>query len=249
MSNVKVQIYSDLHCEFYDDIGESLLYGFNTAGTDILIIAGDLALVKPHYKKIIPILAEKAEEVVVVLGNHEYYRHQVVGYMWQEIKKLENRYKNFRVLNNEMIELFGLKIYGGTMWFDYDPLNILYEKMLNDFNQIKNFKGWVHNDNFSFRANLINCPTPDIIVTHHMPSSSCVNSRYVGDDLNRFYYSNMNSYIESNSPPLWICGHCHLSIDKVLGETRVISNPAGYPGEYNPGFIEKYVIEIDNGRE
>jgi len=241
---MNIQIVSDMHLEFYKDKGEAILNDFNCSKADILLIAGDLAVIKPYYKHIIPILARKAKEVVLVMGNHEYYKKQMVGYMWEHLRKLEDKYPNFHVLDNQFLEIDGINIYGGTMWFDYDPLNIIYENRMSDFSQIRLFRDWVYKKNFEFKANLMNRDTPDIILTHHMPSTACINQKYKGDSLNRFYVSEMSDYIVKKEPKLWVCGHTHDSIDLEINKTKIVSNPLGYPDYYNPMFVGEYIIEL-----
>ena len=44
-------------------------------------------------------------------------------------------------------------------------------------------------------------------------------------------------------PVLWVHGHVHRKADYMIGSTRVICNPKGYPGE-NTGFDAGLVVEI-----
>ena len=46
-------------------------------------------------------------------------------------------------------------------------------------------------------------------------------------------------------PRLWIHGHTHGSKDYMLGDTRVICNPGGYPHRWeNPNFIPRLIVEV-----
>jgi Icc-related predicted phosphoesterase len=47
---------------------------------------------------------------------------------------------------------------------------------------------------------------------------------------------------------LWIHGHIHTSSDYVIGGTRVVANPRGYPhkngGQENPSFDPFFIVEV-----
>ena len=242
---MNIQFFSDIHTEYYADRGADWLNKLDPEGVDALLIAGDLGLVKHCYKTVIPILADKYKQIVLVLGNHEYYKKQMLQYMWQTIRKLESKYDNFKVLDNESIEINGITVYGGTMWFSADPLNIIYEKGMNDFSQIRQLRSWVYKNNSDFQYKLKQIDTPDVILTHHLPSYYCIEENYVGDDLNRFYVTEMSKYIIHNKPKVWICGHTHHSIDQIICETQILSNPLGYPDSFNPHFRDKYTVEVN----
>jgi len=236
------QIVSDLHLESYKDKGVEIVNELKVSA-DNLIIAGDLGCVDPVYKKIIPLIMKRWENVILVLGNHEYYG-QNIGAMKDRLGKLESKYEGLHILDNELIELDGIKIFGGTMWFPQDPLNILYENCLADFRCIKKFREWVYNKNSDFKYKLKGLK-PDVVVTHHLPSYNCINGKYIGNDLNRFYVTEMSEWILKNNPKLWVCGHTHDSVQTMIGETPVLSNPYGYHNEFNSNYHNGYIVEVD----
>ena len=67
-----------------------------------------------------------------------------------------------------------------------------------------------------------------------------IHPRWRTSALNGAFASDLERVIERHQPQLWIHGHVHDAVDTLLGETRVLANPRGYPGEgrrngYRPG--------------
>ena len=50
--------------------------------------------------------------------------------------------------------------------------------------------------------------------------------------------------LKDSKAALWVHGHIHGQSDYVLGETRVIANPRGYPGEDVGVFRPDLVVDI-----
>lgn len=67
-----------------------------------------------------------------------------------------------------------------------------------------------------------------IVMTHHAPSWQSVHSSYINDRMNGCYVSDMDDFIISTEPDIWIHGHVHNSFDYNIGKTRILCNPRGY---------------------
>jgi hypothetical protein len=71
-------------------------------------------------------------------------------------------------------------------------------------------------------------------------------------ELDWCYASNLDHLMQGpNAPSLWIHGHIHRNQDYVVGSTRVIANPRGYPTRFvpnapreNPDFDPRLVVEV-----
>jgi Icc-related predicted phosphoesterase len=70
------------------------------------------------------------------------------------------------------------------------------------------------------------------VVTHHMPASTSIATRYANDPLNPVFASRPEGLIEKYRAALWIHGHTHDACDYELFRTRIVCNPRGYPGEH-----------------
>ena len=73
---------------------------------------------------------------------------------------------------------------------------------------------------------------PTVVVTHHAPHPrSLMTTPGDRDDLDACYASDLTWMMGKHSPALWIHGHTHVPSDYMIGSTRVVCNPRGYPGE------------------
>jgi len=82
------------------------------------------------------------------------------------------------------------------------------------------------------------------VVTHHAPSPKSIPKRHSGSSIGAAYASDLEPIIEENSATMWIHGHIHDQQDYVVGDTRIIANPRGYPAEPNNEFAENFIVEI-----
>lgn len=83
-----------------------------------------------------------------------------------------------------------------------------------------------------------NCKT--VVLTHHAPSPRSIPPEFRGDPLSACYASDLEDLIVEGQPALWVHGHVHKRVDYRIGETRVLANPRGYPGErtaFDPGLV------------
>lgn len=83
-----------------------------------------------------------------------------------------------------------------------------------------------------------------VVVTHHAPSPQSIPPRFWNDPLNPAFASNLEPFITESGVTLWIHGPSHHRSDYVVGASRVVANPRGYPSELQTGFDPSFVIEI-----
>ena len=85
----------------------------------------------------------------------------------------------------------------------------------------------------------------DVVVTHHLPTQLSVHPEYKGSPLNPFFVCEMDPLIFEKRPKLWVHGHTHKSVSKMVGRTRIVCNPFGYARhEENPEFSGVFTVEI-----
>jgi Icc-related predicted phosphoesterase len=82
-----------------------------------------------------------------------------------------------------------------------------------------------------------------VVITHHAPSPRSIAGEFRHDPLSACYASDLEDLIRETVPTLWVHGHVHYRNDYTIADTRIISNPRGYPGE-NTGFEPAFVVEI-----
>lgn len=247
---MKLHVLSDLHTEFS---------AFDPPDTDadVVVLAGDIGVGTGG----IEWAANRYTDVPVVYvpGNHEYYGN--------DIREKGNLFTtaagNINVLDNEMLDLGGVRILGTTLWTDfkfYGEAEAWFSRqtarsLIDDFGSIKNGNRlFTPEDSVDLHRASVHWlvtelekefPGPTMVVTHHLPSSLSVAKRYSGDSLNPAFASRLEGIIEKYEPALWIHGHTHVPCDYELYATRVVCNPRGYPGErHQPTFRPDLVVSI-----
>lgn len=253
---MKLVYGSDLHLEF-SPFEDELPDG------EVLILAGDIVLAREfndHFLDFFERVCAKYELVLFVMGNHEHYLGELdTSYMYI-MEKLQHL-KNFHILDNTVLEYKGVKFFGGTMWTDFNGktahLMDIAKYSMNDYNLIRISPFYrklepldtVIEFNF-FRKELKKAlkkdtETPFVVISHHGPSVLSIDDRYKGDELNAAYVADLSEYmLKYANLKYWIHGHIHTQKDYVLGHTRVLCNPRGYPGEAEFKFFEFKVVEI-----
>ena len=240
---------SDIHDEFSGQKEVTL-----DRKVDVLILAGDISKAErlPAYAAQ---YLDLASHVVAVLGNHEIWGEELHGAA-RKAKALAP--DHVHILEKDCVEIMGRKFIGATAWTDYregpasQPINMLNAlDAMNDYKKIKkkdglNYRRLVPADllrengeakNFIFNE----ITTQSIVVTHHAPTSLSISEGFENSHLNACYVNTWgNDIAYSDGPALWIHGHCHQPADYMVGDTRVVCNPVGYPGQI-PDSSFKYV--------
>jgi predicted MPP superfamily phosphohydrolase len=267
-----IKQYSDLHLDQYARAGVKLWEPKGDPAADkktALILAGDLwEGTRPlmHAEESwLSKLAERYRYIIIVLGNHDF---------WGEtLNKLPTKFKNMikdmqlnnvYLLDNESIDLEGVRFVGGTLWTDFnkmDPLTMWRAKdYMNDYRKIRVLK----NDQYlKLSANDIlteHRKTKDVIfnnakkdeetrkivcVTHHSPSFQSLDDQYkhVGD-ANGYYHSELGDEIVDTEIDFWIHGHTHVPKDYMIGNTRIINNAVGYYPFESTGYEMDFLITL-----
>jgi hypothetical protein len=152
---------------------------------------------------------------------------------------------------------------GGTMWTDCnkgDALTLYHlEQCMNDFRVIRiaseNFKKFLPartvkefiNTRDYFKTVISNLPEDAkvVICSHHAPSHLSIHEIYKNETLmNGGYSTDMSEFIlDRPRIKVWTHGHMHNNFDYLVGDTRVICNPHGYPGE-NDQFDFNFTFEV-----
>lgn len=255
---MKIWIVSDLHLEF----GEPFLQT-PPDDAEVLVCAGDI-LTKGNVPTIqwLADTVARVIPVVFVAGNHEYYSGSIQEGV-REGREVAGRYSNIHFLENETVDIGHVRFIGSTLWTDFrlgvrDPAFAMDDaaKAMNDYKRIKYSKRPFrkfkpihalrkHQESQAYIASeLRGCEGKTaVVVTHHAPSVRSIPSLYLDDPLVASYASNLESLILETQPSLWVHGHIHCRSQYTIGETLLVSNPRGYPGE-TTGFEPGLVVEV-----
>lgn len=265
---MKVRVLSDLHNECLSSSDAiNLIPIMDDEKDQVLALAGDVFVIAKEYTYIefLNNMCSRFKHVVFVPGNHEYYH----GYMLLAKDKFYDRYTpplNFTWLDGgNSVTVDGTLFVGETLWTDYHDHSqneSIAEIYMNDYRLITNgtyqkpeklSAKYIKSEHKAALKRLENnIQDGCVVLTHHGISEKSVASEYVGNPLNPAFYSELDPWLSTlgKSPALWIHGHTHSSHDYMIGNTRVVVNPRGYPnysGTFeNTQFDPQLVITVDN---
>ena len=221
---MKIGIFSDLHLEFgpwdFTDFKDDVLY----------LNAGDT---HPDPKERTSFRDNGPLNYDYIYGNHDYYGNTFID--------AESHFHSLMLSN-------GIKISCAPLWTDLvSPTNWnLYQTGLIDSRYIKDLTQDRYMNTHDIHKKFLLTSDADVIVSHHAPSYLSVSARYKGDAYNPCFATELyEDIINMKKPPkLWIHGHMHNRSDYMIGDTRVICHPRGYPNEnewyrnYEPLIVE-----------
>lgn len=252
---MKIAYCSDLHLEFRD-------IKLPKVDADVLVLAGDIMLLNMLSKEIaygasrplvefIDDVTFNYKNVIWVMGNHEYYGVDFKAI--DDIKQVLKSYTNLHLLENECIELDGVKFICGTMWTDLnrnDPRTVYSApSMLHDFKHIAGLTTDVWLDMNAKFCDFLTSEVTDncVVVTHHSPVLEVIQEKWRGSVImNGLYSSNLSSFILDNNIKLWIHGHTHGAYEVQVGDCLVTSNTRGYPREECFATFDLKVVDVSN---
>ena len=257
---MRLLVISDLHLEFApwrlpDDLPDF----------DVAIFAGDID--KPLTGSLMWLDYEmkngplKGKEVVLVPGNHEFYREN----MTRQLAWGRDR--------DALVAALGpaSRFVGATLWTDYALLGDARAgrqaagRSMNDHRFIAIDDDAcdhifttadavrLHQEDLAYLTARMEEPFDGqtVVVTHHAPHPGSVQPQHRGSELSPAFASDLTEVIERYEPALWIHGHDHGSHDYAVGATRILSNQAGYPrlgvGRENRAFDPRLVVEGPRG--
>ncbi|MEE8428449.1 MAG: metallophosphoesterase [Gammaproteobacteria bacterium] len=247
---MRLHILNDLHVEF----GE-----FCPPETDahVAVLAGDIGVGKEGLDWAKEHFLDKP--VIYVPGNHEFYHHDIT--LIDELKT--GAPDNIHVLNNDMIEIDGVRFLGSVLWTDFALFGETEKWFsvqraqwgMNDFAIIRN-NGRLFSPDDSIQLHEVSrawlaralaepYAGKTVVVTHHAPSPQSVPPRFAKDLLTPAFASNLEGLMGQDRVNLWIHGHTHDAFDYVVYGTRVVCNPRGYmPHELTREFKPDFAVEI-----
>lgn len=247
---------SDLHLES-ETFEQRLPHG------DVLIIAGDLC----HARCLDPARTDKYSinqrdrvmrfideartnfaHVLFVAGNHEHYD----GIFEETVPLLRRHLPGITVLDNETVELDGIRFFGSTLWTDFEGRSEAVMKKvgrrMGEYFFVKT-RGASANPEAPLRkfqledalqahdqamAALLSdvkagYGKSTVVITHHAPSKRGCNPQFSSNGLDGAYYSALDSQIAClTTVPVWIHGHTHVAKTYQIGRVKVRTNARGF---------------------
>jgi len=215
---VKFGIFSDLHMEF-DRGWKGVEYNPEILPDVFYLSAGDLSPSKYFRNNF---YLQFDDNIFYVDGNHDFYGSTFDRTLSDDALKT-------RVLSN------GMTIAGATLWTDLSNYQdwFVYTRCLADYGNIDNMTMENYNQAHKKHLDFLLASNADIIVTHHTPSRFSIHPKYANEKSNPGFTTDLTDVILNmkKPPKLWVHGHTHESFDYMIGTTRVVCHPRGYPNE------------------
>ena len=248
---MRLHILSDLHLEFEPFTPPAV-------EADAVILAGDVSTGRNGLKWALKSFPDRP--IIYVLGNHEFYG-QKLQKLIAELKEMA-RGTNVRLLENESCTIGEVAFFGATLWTDFtlngNPVvsEVVAQTGMNDYRRIRtlpNYRRLSPSDTRQLHAQSrkwLEDELPGlkgrkvVVVTHHAPSPESIPAAFEGDAFNPAFASDMRRFITETGAKLWVHGHLHFPSDYMVGDTRVLANPRGYPTESRQGFEPGLVAEV-----
>ncbi len=245
---------SDLHGEFLD-WSRPQSRKIPDCNGEILIVAGDAETngKGPYFLR----YAYPNHRIVYTPGNHEYYGRSIKK--MDDLLREECRKHDIHFLQMDCIKIDGLKIAGCTLWTNFELFGaetverarIEGERYMRDYLAIwyDNEKEGSINTDHTIQIHKkhlawLKQQQADIIVTHHPPSFQGIADEYKDSLLSAAFASNLDHVVKQSGAKYWFCGHSHVAKRFKIGQTEVVINSMGYPGEKIEGFDPGLILEI-----
>lgn len=251
--NMKIHLLSDLHIEICG------FYSIEDTGADVIVLAGDIHTGINGISWAIEEARRLKTPIIYVAGNHEYYKNEYYSTLQNMRSKAFNS-DLVHFLENDEIEIDGVRFLGTTLWTDYQVSDETQElcmlmsgNLINDHRLIRmndelfstKHALKLHQESLKWLYKNIVSPFsgPTVVITHHGPSKHSAHPDYGLNVLSGAFISNLDTLVREVD--LWLYGHTHSSIDTKIGNCRLVSNQRGYPREDMPGgFDRSKVIEV-----
>jgi len=216
-----------------------------------------------QYRRFFQHVNDNWKHVILLMGNHEHYSGR-----WELTPKIlreeMEHYPNIHFCDQDRVDIDDVIFLGCSLWTNFnngDPLTMLSVRdLMNDYRAItENPKeGLYHklrpittfakhvSDLDWLRVQLSLLKDRKVVVcTHHQPSFQSVHEKYKSQTImNGAFCSNLDDFIIDHPQiKLWTAGHIHNTMDYMIGETRIFTNPCGYPSE-NTGWNPQTTVEV-----
>lgn len=246
---MRIQTMSDLHLEFAP-------FSPPLTDVDVIVMAGDIGV---GGEGVLFAQQTFSVPVIYVAGNHEYHDpdNSIVEHM-ATMKQMAAD-SNVVVLDNEVMEIGEVRFIGSTMWTDlqilgsvlhcdYDHIIVKHEAGRVPIHFSLEYAQGLFEENKSWLKQELAKPFggKTVVVTHHAPSLKSLHPQYATNPWNPCFMTDMEDLMDGVD--LWIHGHTHNCFDYLIGGTRVVCNPRGYPnplgGWENPEFNPMKVVTL-----
>jgi len=233
---MKIHLQSDTHIEMGPTLQPAVV-------SDLTICAGDNGLLSntEALKKYFGMIRETTDEIIWVLGNHEFYHsnyHDALE-VAEKFAKENGIHLLDEALGTANLELGGIKFWGSTLWTDLKEADFYVVKRvghgMNDYHVITKSKdgndvGFTAHDTMEINRRTkeqINWDA-DFVITHHCPMVIKHKHFPLNDFTYGFCNTGLDQQIRDSKIKYWAYGHTHDSRSIDVNGTTILSNQQGY---------------------
>ncbi|MEQ1716605.1 MAG: metallophosphoesterase, partial [Hyphomicrobium sp.] len=235
-----------MRCHYLSDLHlESQGFDWRLPKGDILIVAGDLCHARcldpgrpdkysidqrTRVMRFIDSALANFAHVLLVAGNHDHYD----GVFDETTDLLQRHLPGVTVLDNEHVEIEGVRFFGTTLWSDFEGRSdacmnavrrrcgefFFVKKRTLDSEGRESLAKFRPQDALqAFDASLMALKQSassasgktTVVISHHAPSLQGMNPQFVGNGMDGAYASDLDRTIESmERVPVWVHGHTHI---------------------------------------
>lgn len=270
---MKIGIISDLHYNVWNnnkEVNKKFITPYKNK-VDTMIFAGDIVM-HNEFDNWCKTMSTKFKNIIVVLGNHDYWDIMYNRPSLQEVvrknRRIAQKYDNIFMLQNDSIVLDDITFIGSTYFADLSKNN-LFSSLFGLGHALTDFRYTDYEDEYNYdkreyRPSDITVQHKKakeyieeeleysqdgktVIITHFAPSKKSIAEQFKTGEaslLNDYFCNDDDQLIKkyTNKIPLWIHGHTHTFFDYKIAKTRVVCNPVGYPNELND--FTPLIVEI-----
>jgi predicted phosphodiesterase len=279
---VKLRIYSDLHQDHREphywyppvlpDDAETTLILAGDLWTGSDFISHPIVGTNNEYFSWIEKVAPRFKQVLIVLGNHDYWptnRALTIKEGGRKCNEMlyDRGLMNVQVLDCDNVLDGDVLFVGCTLWTDMDNMDPLTMHNMTNFMRYDGriayetgpsgawsrflSERWVythmrHRDYLKLIFEQ-NRDKKIVAITHHIPLKTVSDPAFQSAHGNGYYSSDLSELILDNPHvKLWAYGHTHYQNETMLGDTLLVNNCVGYKHQAmdEQGLVQHKVIEI-----
>lgn len=242
---MKIQLISDTHGHLNRFVPHQ--------AADLIIHAGDFTVHHDkdcqHIWQFIDRCKQHRKPYVLVLGNHDYYGHQL-GLDLPHLLKAQGVNVLYR---GDVFEFEGVRFIGDTLWTDFDLYGApsdtdwwLYYQNIPDFAFIQKVS---HEQMIEEHLKAVEFfeqhrHQKDVfVISHFPPCAQLLDQRFANSALNPYFINNLSV----QGFEYWACGHTHRTHRTVVDGCHLYINASGYQSQTQlecTDFDETYLIEL-----
>lgn len=246
---MKIQLASDLHLEarvFFSKAQTEPEMALVDQGADVFVLAGDIMPGLEGVSFANRLHRAYGKPVIYVLGNHEFYGHEVATLRRAIAQAAE---PGVHVLDQGDVTIDGVRFLGCTLWTDFQlfgtPESSMAEaqQWLADFRYIrcgtKRMSAAdqiaLHQADLAWLEEKLRTPhEKTVVITHHAPCRQSIAAQFADDSCTPAFVSDL-AHLMGPAVKLWCHGHTHTAFHYLERGTQVLCNPHGYPSEVAGG--------------